>query len=300
MAFYWVNLGDTYSFVKSNSFLWAPTHGIYKKGGTFTKRFWDVVKDVKKGDIIFCCGDGPEIVYVAIANTDAYSCQKPFNKCFSKWENDGTRVDIDLTVLSPSIEKSEYADDFTDRFNSQCSDKIITEKGNRNQIYMASIPPAAGSILLNLIGDEALVIQAAIDNALNRQASKGSDTLTLQKARKGQGAFRSNVLKLWEQKCPLTGINNPKLLIASHIVPWPLSNPTEKVDKFNGFPLSPNADKLFDKGLISFDDKGEILINYKLIDQMTINALGLSCQMKIQLKKENKPYLKRHRELFDF
>jgi predicted restriction endonuclease len=42
------------------------------------------------------------------------------------------------------------------------------------------------------------------------------------------------------------------LLIASHIKPWAKCDGNEKVDVYNGFLLSPNFDRLFDQGFITF------------------------------------------------
>jgi hypothetical protein len=36
----------------------------------------------------------------------------------------------------------------------------------------------------------------------------------------GQDVFRAALLDYWDSRCPLTGITDPALLRASHIVPW--------------------------------------------------------------------------------
>ncbi|CAH1540055.1 hypothetical protein VHARVF571_480040 [Vibrio harveyi] len=65
-------------------------------------------------------------------------------------------------------------------------------------------------------------------------------------------------------------------------------------------PLSPNADKLFDKGLISFSDRGEILISPTLPIE-SLNALDISEHSVINsLTEEHAYYLSRHREIFGF
>ena len=57
-----------------------------------------------------------------------------------------------------------------------------------------------------------------------------------------------------------------ELLVASHIKPWSISDANEKLDIHNGLLMCPNHDKLFDRGYISFDDTGRILISEKLDD----------------------------------
>ncbi len=95
-------------------------------------------------------------------------------------------------------------------------------------------------------------------------------------------------------------MNKPELLIASHIVSWQLSNDEEKLDKFNGLPLSPNIDKLFDKGFISFSDNGKILIHESITSEI-LSQLGIDRSSKIEkLRDKNLFYLKKHREIHGF
>lgn len=79
----------------------------------------------------------------------------------------------------------------------------------------------------------------------------------LQKARRGQSRFREEVMEYWSGSCPLTGISEPDLLRASHIVPWNRCKAeTDRLDPDNGLLLSSLWDAAFDRGLISFNDGG--------------------------------------------
>jgi len=79
----------------------------------------------------------------------------------------------------------------------------------------------------------------------------------LQKARRGQSRFREEVMSYWNGVCPLTGIGEPDLLRASHIVPWNrCETEAERLDPDNGLLLSALWDAAFDRGLVSFDDAG--------------------------------------------
>ena len=71
------------------------------------------------------------------------------------------------------------------------------------------------------------------------------------------------VLANYENKCGLTGIDIPELLVASHIIPWS-ANEHERLNPENGICLSSLYDKAFDQGLISFDDNSKILFSEKL------------------------------------
>ena len=72
------------------------------------------------------------------------------------------------------------------------------------------------------------------------------------KRRANQTFFRKAVLNAYSQKCCITGIPVPELLIASHIKPWAVSDPErERVNPSNGLCLNALHDKAFDKGLIT-------------------------------------------------
>jgi hypothetical protein len=92
-----------------------------------------------------------------------------------------------------------------------------------------------------------------------------TEKVVRQKIRIGQNSFRKKLLKSLK-KCPITKINEKKLLIASHIKPWMHSNNEERLNPNNGFLLSPLYDKLFDNGigLITFTPEKKILISEKL------------------------------------
>jgi len=117
----------------------------------------------------------------------------------------------------------------------------------------------------------------------------------LVKCRIGQGTFREKLIHLWNG-CSVTRFKNIEILIASHIKPWSKSSNEERLDVFNGLLLTPNLDKLFDKGYISFQDNGKILISESL---KHFELLGITTDMKVSIKDEHKKYLDYHRsEIF--
>jgi 5-methylcytosine-specific restriction enzyme A len=84
--------------------------------------------------------------------------------------------------------------------------------------------------------------------------------------RVGQGAYRKSILHRWEYKCGVTEFNDPRILIASHIVPWKEASDEERLDVENGILLSPTYDALFDQHLITFDNKGNIQLSNSIED----------------------------------
>ena len=125
----------------------------------------------------------------------------------------------------------------------------------------------------------------------------GESKKAIVNVRINQGKFRDLLLKRYKNKCCLCGVKNQKFLIASHIKPWAESETKEKSDINNGFLMCPNHDKLFDKGYITFDDDGKIIISDRLKENNRV-FLNVDSKMHIELTltDDNKKYLKFHRE----
>ncbi|OBT16229.1 hypothetical protein A9266_20010 [Vibrio tasmaniensis] len=303
MAYYWVNLGDSFEEVKKFNFLWAPSHTFTSGGAKTVSAGWKHVPHVKKDDVIICHED-KHVIYIAQATSDAYSSPRPENRTFDKWKKDGFKIDVKLIVLDIPVNNAEFKYDVLERFNEQCSPKLFGSNAQATQSYLVSIPDAVAAIILGCVGNEAAEITSPTSNSKSNRRPKKADIererQAIVKSRIGQGQFRKDVLDLWNHTCPITQVNMPELLIASHILSWQLSNNEEKVDEYNGFPLAPNVDKLFDKGLISFTDDGDLLVSPSL-DIDILNSMGISSQAKIEgLYPEHAHYLKRHREVFGF
>jgi hypothetical protein len=133
-----------------------------------------------------------------------------------------------------------------------------------------------------------------IDEEIDRLNLVGETREAVINVRVNQGEFRNRLLHRYS-RCCLCGVDNPELLVASHIKPWAESEPEEKLDVDNGFLMCPNHDRLFDKGWISFDDEGSIEISDQLTKENQIFT-NVSADMKIDLTDGNKKYLKYHRD----
>lgn len=83
---------------------------------------------------------------------------------------------------------------------------------------------------------------------------------TLVLARRGQGAFREKLFSV-EKCCRITRVDNPMHLVASHTKPWRDCTNEERLNPENGFMLTPTVDHLFDKGFISFEDNGDLIVS---------------------------------------
>ncbi len=115
-------------------------------------------------------------------------------------------------------------------------------------------------------------------------------------ARVGQGFFRQQVMHLWNHRCAVTGVMTGPVIRASHIKPWSKSSDVERLDQYNGLPLSATYDALFDCGLITFSDQGEMLVS-AMMSETDIDLLDLRGKNLIKpLPDQTKRYLQYHRE----
>jgi predicted restriction endonuclease len=92
-------------------------------------------------------------------------------------------------------------------------------------------------------------------------------------ARRGQGLFKQNVQRL-ESKCRVTGVEKIEHLRASHCKPWRDANNEERLDGENGMLLTPDVDHLFDRGFISFEDNGTLLVS-PVAHRESLHLMGL-------------------------
>lgn len=103
----------------------------------------------------------------------------------------------------------------------------------------------------------------------------GMDVVRLAKFRVNQSFFRRAVLSAYETTCCLTGISEPKLLIASHIKPWAeCTEGNEKTTPENGLCLNTLHDRAFDRGLITIDSSYKVVLSSSLKSALTVKVFN--------------------------
>ena len=84
-----------------------------------------------------------------------------------------------------------------------------------------------------------------------------------------------------ETHCRVTGVNRPEHLIASHCKPWRDSDNAERLDGENGLLLTPSIDHLFDRGFISFENNGELLVS-RVAHEVSLRKMGVPVGVKFK------------------
>lgn len=118
-------------------------------------------------------------------------------------------------------------------------------------------------------------------------------------ARIGQGQFRASVMGMWGNRCAVTSCDLPVIVRASHILPWRDADNAERLDPENGLPLIATLDALFDAGLISFSDTGEMLVSQSVLENQRY-FIGKERRLSRKPGGRMREYLAVHRRLYAF
>lgn len=265
MRYWWVNQNQTYKHEVAGGFLWSPKAN---QNGSRNQFYVNMI-EVAPGDLILSFCD-TRIKAIGTAMGPAVSAEKPdFGGAGGYWSNEGWFVPVEFTVVDDPVRPKDFIADLLPHLRGKYDPLQRTGDGNQG-VYLAEVSEGfvetilahMGTTLAGLVAKEIIPPDAEDDKAQSALEGRTDigDTQKRQlvQARRGQGIFKANV-RLNEKACRLTGITEPTLLIASHIKPWSRSSDFEKLDGCNGLLLSPHVDRLFDRGLISFDDDGTVL-----------------------------------------
>jgi len=100
----------------------------------------------------------------------------------------------------------------------------------------------------------------------------GEEKERVVRVRTNQVVFRTLVMANYDFSCCITGINQPELLIASHIKPWSQDS-TNRLNPKNGLSLNALHDKAFDKGLITITEDYKIKVSTTLLKKESIKGI---------------------------
>lgn len=308
MKYFWVNQKQTYKQEREGGYLWAP------KLGSDGKQHWGwkTMTRVNQGDIIFNNVNGALRSY-CIATSAAYDFSKPA-ELEQEWEQQGWKINARYIDLHKPIVISEYLNQLGDLFPVKYSPYSV-EYRKANQSYLAELSIELGTAIAGIGGIASkfntqnetapkAALTASLDESDNLLKDTEPTTLIptatekemLVKQRLTQGRFRKDLMERYSERCSVTGLDVPSLLIASHIKPWSESTAKEQNDVDNGVLLAAHLDKLFDQHLISFDFQGKIIISNKITHRQR-SLLGLNNSMCIgNLTTGNQRYLSYHRK----
>jgi putative restriction endonuclease len=302
--YWWVNHKQTGKIEVNEGYIWSPKT---IKGGSKNQTYLNL-KETGIGDYIFSFV-ATRIVAIGVVIDSCKDSIRPaeFGKSGNQWAPDGWLVPINWIKLSKPIVPKDKISLIAPLLPIKYSP--IKPDGNGNQgCYLAEISQILANLLISFIdelnpmtsdvitGIENTVKENIEEDKIQKEIFSPTYKLQLIEARVGQGVYRMKLEGI-EQECRITKLKEKAFLIASHIKPWRDSSDDEKLDGNNGLLLSPHIDKLFDRGYISFKDKGEILVSSKCPDEVFYRWQLNSLNNVGSFNNHQKEYLSYHRDL---
>lgn len=101
---------------------------------------------------------------------------------------------------------------------------------------------------------------------------EGKTREQLLRVRVNQSFFRKAILASYNSTCCITGLKQPELLIAGHIMPWSLDE-KNRLNPRNGILINALHDKAFEIGLITIDQSLKIQVSSVLHKQKNNPAI---------------------------
>lgn len=293
MRYWWVNQNQTFEHELRGDYLWSPK----RKRNGHRNPFYEYMREVAPGDVVFSFVEGA-IAAIGIVASHGYEAPKPleFGQVGAHWDQIGWRVDVRFRRLGlASIRPAEHMARLARLLPSRYAPLRANGHGLQS-IYLTLLSEPFALALADLIGRpaHALIQERRLADAADVPVGQGlaeweehqiatvRDDIALpptQKqalvlARRGQGVFKQRVMQI-EQRCRLTGVDRIEHLRASHCKPWRDADNRERLDGENGLLLTPDADHLFDRGFLSFDDEGRVLIS-PVAHRPSLQRMGLA------------------------
>jgi putative restriction endonuclease len=318
MRYWWVNQNQTFRQEIEGGYLWSPKRN---KNG-HRNPFYEFMREVAPGDIVFSFCD-TRIAALGIVSGYCRESPKPeeFGTVGTNWSQIGWRVSVRWQRLSNSIRPKDHIA----RLRPELASKYapLTQEGNGLQsVYLTQASAGLASALFALIGNEASTVtevgreirlierdspapereieewERRVEVAIAVDPTiRETEKTALVQARRGQGIFRDNVRSV-EHACRITKVERMEHLIASHIQPWRDSGNDQRLDGENGLLLTPSVDHLFDKGFISFEDSGELIIS-PVADRGSLKRMGIDPEGRVEVgafSQGQQRYLEFHRD----
>ncbi|HEX4340579.1 MAG TPA: HNH endonuclease [Polyangiaceae bacterium] len=317
MRYWWVNQKQTYRQEIGGGYLWSPK----RRSNQSRNQFYENMKEVAPGDLVFSYWRSAIRAYGQIRSF-GYDAPKPeeFGSAGRNWSQIGYRADVDYVRLDTPIAPRDAWERIRRLLPEKYSPLNPANGLGLQSVYLAALPLPLGQLLWKLvesagnplpIQDPRGVLIASVeererDNWERHQLGELesaplpiTERDALVKARRGQGEFRRRVAVV-EQACRLTKVTNPVYLIASHIKPWRHASNEERLSENNGLMLAPQADFLFDRGFISFED--DRLLISPVAEEKSLIKLGIDPDRPPQVGRfnpEQERFLEFHRaEIF--
>lgn len=317
MRYWWVNQNQTFDHEFSGGYLWSPK----RKSNNARNPFYEFMREVAPGDVILSFNK-TRIPAIGIAQSYCDESPKPgeFGSVGDYWSGIGWKVDVQYFSLPNPIKPAEHMGVLGPLLPGKYSPLQLNGDGLQG-VYLTELSRELSLALLGLMGHDARTIVegnkvaesigVGFDDSLHSEWEDSledmiradtdipeTERLAIIVARRGQGRFKKNVRKI-ETCCRITRVDRVEHLIASHCKPWrDCESNKERLDGENGLLLTPSIDHLFDKGFISFESSGRLILS-PVANMESLHRMGIPNEKSTNVgnfSSGQKRYLEFHRE----
>jgi HNH endonuclease len=299
MRYWWVNQNQTYRHEVPGGYLWSPK----RKANGGRNPFYEFMREVAPSDLVFSFAD-TRIRAVGLAQSFAYEAPKPaeFGSAGRYWDDIGWRVDVSFQEIPQDFRPAAWIEQLGPLLPGKYSPLLADGRGLQS-VYLTELPRELALALAGLISIDVLALAqqetvAEVDpdavttevvlweEHLRRsieadQEIPETDREALIVARRGQGLFRRRVEGI-ESFCRVTQVDRREHLRASHCKPWRDSSNEERLSGENGLLLTPSVDHLFDRGFISFEGDGRLLIS-PVAHRLSLQRMGVETERELNV-----------------
>src|SRR6266540_2714731 len=229
MRYWWVNQKQTHRHEIGGGYLWSPK----RKSDNSRNRFYDNMKAVAPGDVVFSYWEGAIRAY-GVIRSFGYDGPKPneFGDSGRYWSDIGYRVDVEYVLLDRPMAPRDAWAQIQPLLPRKYSPLNLANGKGLQSVYLAELPLELGALLWSLIADlgnplvvrdarAALVASAEEPERENWERHEVEELAAaniaqtereaIVKARRGQGLFRLNISTV-EKECRITHVSNPAYL----------------------------------------------------------------------------------------
>ena len=309
MRYWWVSQNKTFEQEVDGGYLWSPKT---RSDGGFNQYYENMIR-VQPGDVLLSY-KGARVAALGRIVSTGHESPKPdeFLGVDNPWSDVGWRVAVQYEVLPNEnrVRPKDFIEELRPYLPSKYSPLNHAGDGPQN-MYLTEISEDFFGVVtfqiansgydtsswsdrpeLDVLREEA---EASLTDEIHENVVEESTRDALIAARRGQGKYRDGVLDR-EGRCRFTGVDDVTLLRAGHLMPWrDCQTHQQRLDPNNGLSLTPTYDHLVDRGLLTWDDDGNVRLSSRLSEQSR-DQLGVSDFMNTGPWREAQlPYVRYHR-----
>lgn len=255
MAYFFANQGSSFEFLRDQGYMYTT----YVDRDGHPSPNVPPLQNMIAGDTVIINLSGLVGVARVISNEPDFAMTREFAEATSKYENKesnwapgmlGLRVNVVYEAFDRPIRYQEFSNEILSaQAQSTGLRQPFDNNGNANQgtFYWLDMPLAR--VLMKIVGRPIPEVQAitAPKSSTSPDAVSYVAKFASREIRPEQSTFRKLMLDLWK-KCPVTGIKNPELLDAAHLLDWRHHNGEDA-----GMLLNPLIHRAVDREIIEIE-----------------------------------------------